>query len=204
MGGKPLPERLRACKRDLDIAIFKVEAQRKRVEQKISGNMKELKRHAKNGNKDDAREVAYKIAVGKDQVRRFKKVLAQWGMIRVNLDNLQMSIDTVDSLRNVMHVMRSVNDVIDPEKLLNMTYEFQSQLEKTTMGGEIVDRALDGAFASTELEEATEETLQEMSDNILSEYFPAAPSTVVSLPDASQQVAEDDLMVRLAVLNKES
>ncbi|XP_065907007.1 charged multivesicular body protein 2b-like [Dysidea avara] len=163
----------------------------------------EIKRAAKQGNKQLLNVLAKQLVALRKQKTRSMVVNSKMTGISHQLKATQTTSTMAGALGTSTRAMATVNAAINPSQLQHTLQSFERETTKMDMAGELMDETLDDILAGSDEEEASDQLVSQVLDEIGLE----TTSKLAAIPQKKQDLelptldTTADLEQRLAKLH---
>lgn len=198
-------EVIRQHKRDIERAIRQLEQEHKRLEMQEKKSAMDMKKLAKENNPKALRIMAKDIVRIRKNKEKFVDLVCKMRAVSLQITTMASTHQLMDSIKGATKAMRVMNQQMNMPMLSQILQEFAKQTEMMDMSSEMVGEGLDMAFDDEEMEDETENVVNQ----ILDEYGISFEDSLVAAPTGKnkQQTTtttskEDELEARLKKLGQ--
>lgn len=198
-------EQIKEQKRLLTRAQRKIERESKKLETQEKKTLAEVKKLATKGQHDAAKIMAKDIARQRTQQKQMLMMSSQLKSMAFQISSMQTQQNIMSALKGSSQVMQQINADMDVAEIRNVLKEFNKEMGKAEMQGDMVNDAFDMMEDPSQAADA-EDVYNGIMGELQLEYTvgqPAVPvGTIASKNAAVEEVKEenDGLEARLAAL----
>lgn len=178
---------------------FKWEVQQ--MEKSAQMALFEIKRAAEKGQVATARSKSKSLVRKRNAVAKFYQMIDQLEAVSEQIQLMRSTSAIGDAMKNVARAMHSMNQQINVPAMARIMKQFEQESNLMTYKQEMMDGAIDGATAQEGDEEAEDELVNRILDEVginLTSALNSAPSTT-TMPNA---VVDNEMKQRLENLRK--
>jgi len=174
--------------RELDRDYKQLERQEKSLEM-------EIKKAAKQGNKQLATTLAKQLIGIRKQKNRNMTTKSKVTGIGHQMTGMQANVKMAESMGTATKAMGTMNKQVDPQKLSKTLQEFERESAKMDMAEDMMGDTLDDLLGGSDDEEEQDAIVSQVLDEIgieITGKLSSLPGTGSSLPQASKSKMSDE------------
>lgn len=195
--GKPLDpkEEVRKWKRVLAQNIREVDKNIRHIDLDVKKNLAEIKRLLRKKDMTNAKTMARQVVTTKKMMKRFfasKSLMSQMGR---ELDHSLSMMRVHGALQKSVNIMSYLNRLVKIPEMAAVMKALSMEMDKLGLIDDMMDEALGAGSDEEEVEEATEEEISRILDDITIHELNQLPS-VKRVPQGSVKVAGNQVAAR--------